>query len=328
MKKRTLKKSLAVFLTIGLLLSFISCGGDAEGRGNYFITILTGPTSGIFFPIGGAFSSHLGSIGYRTSVTATGATLENIRLLMGGQGELAIAMSDAVSQAYNAHGAFEGEAPADNLRVMMGLWPNYVQIVTTADSGIRTFEDLRGRRVGVGAPGSGVELNARLVFEAHGMSYDDIIPDFLAYGQAIEQMQNGLADAAFVTSGLGNATIRQLSFTREIHFIPIEGEGLERLMATHPYFVASVIPREVFDTAVDTVTASVMNVMLVDENLPSSVVYDLLENIYSEAGLAHIHTAHAVAAEHIRLETALRGLGAFTLHDGAAEFFRARGLID
>ena len=334
MKRLSAKRILLAFSMLVLLVVFISCGnrrteaGGGATRGDHFITVLTGPTSGIYFPVGGAFGSYLGQIGYRTSSTATGASMENIRLILDGQGELAIVMSDAVSQAYHATDAFEGQEPASDLRAMMGLWPNYVQIVTTADSGIRSFQDLRGRRVGVGAPGSGVELNARLMFEAHGMSYSDARVDFLSYGQAIDQMKNGLCDAAFVTSGLGNATIRELGFTHDIAFVPIEGQAMQWLANNHPYFVSSVIPRDVYGAAVDTPTASVMNIMLVDVNLPNSVVYDILENVYSEEGLAFLQTSHAVVTEHVRLETALRGITAFTLHDGAIEFYRARGLLN
>ena len=135
--------------------------------------MLTGPMSGIYFPIGGAFSKVVGEMGYKTSSTATGATVENINGILTGKGELAIAMSDSVIQCQEAFGAFEGKKKEPDLRVMMGLWPNVVQIVTTEDTGIKTFADIKGKRVGVGAPNSGVELNARMIFEANGMSYDD-----------------------------------------------------------------------------------------------------------------------------------------------------------
>jgi len=329
------KKFLAVSAAAVLLLTFVACGNDDDDgtglrRSNYFVTVLTGPTSGIFFPIGGAFSSHLRHIGYRTSVTATGATVENIRFILGGQGEMAIAMSDAVIQAIQAYGAFEGQPPATELRAMMGLWPNYVQIVTVEGSGITRFEDMRGRRIGVGAPNSGVELNARMMFEAHGMSYADATVDFLAYGQAIEQMRNGLIDAAFVTSGLGNATIRELGATRNIAFVPVEGEGLQRLLELYPFFVESYIPAHVYGTAGNTPTVSVMNIMLVSNTLPSNVVYDILEHVYSPDGMATISASHSNALNHIMLSTALRGIYGTVIpfHDGAIEFFRARGMMD
>ena len=299
-------------------------------RGDYFITVLTGPSSGIYFPIGGAFSTFIGSLGYKTSATATGATVENINALLTGQGELAIAMADSVIQAVESFGAYEGKKPAKNLRAMMGLWPNFCQIVTTADSGIKTFADLKGKRVGVGAPNSGVELNARMMFEAHGMTYKDAKVDYLNYGEAIDQMKNGLCDAAFVTSGLGNATIRELGITKKIAFVPVEGDALKNLIKKYPFYIEAKIPKEVYDTDEDTTTAAVMNIMLVDIKLPDDVVYDLLTNIYSEKGLAAIHASHGTAKVNILPETALRGIvgTSVPLHNGAIKYYKEKGMLE
>jgi TRAP transporter TAXI family solute receptor len=298
-------------------------------RGDYFITVLTGPSSGIYFPIGGAFSTFIGSIGYKTSATATGATAENINALLTGQGEMAIAMSDSVIQAVESFGAYAGKPPAKQLRAMMGLWPNFCQIVTTADSGIKTFADLKGKRVGVGAPNSGVEINARMMFEAHGMSYKDCRVDYLSYGEAIDQMKNGLCDAAFVTSGLGNATIRELGTTKKIAFVPVEGAPLKKLIAKYPFYIEATIPATVYGAEKDTTTAAVMNIMLVDIKLPDDVVYDLLANIYSPKGLEAIQASHSTAKANIKPETALRGIlgTSVPLHNGAAKYYKDKGML-
>jgi TRAP-type uncharacterized transport system fused permease subunit len=145
------------------------------------------------------------ALGSRSSVQSTGASVENINLILGEKAELAIVMSDAVLQAFQAFGAFQGQPPKEDLRGLMSLYPNYVQLVTLESSGIRTFNDLRGKRVGVGAPNSDVEVNARLMLEAHNLTYADIRPDYLNYGEAIDQMRNGLVDAAFATSGIPNS---------------------------------------------------------------------------------------------------------------------------
>jgi TRAP transporter TAXI family solute receptor len=335
-----MRKFLVILMVLALLVTFAACekkvssapSGDNTPelkRSDYFITVLTGPTSGIYYPIGGAFNSYIGQLGYRTSATATGASAENINYILTGQGELAIAMSDAVIQAFQGYGAFEGQPPATDLRAMMGLWPNIVQIVTTGDSGIKNFTDLRGKRVGVGAPNSGVELNARMIFEAHGMSYSDCRVDYLSYGEAIEQMKNGQCDVAFVTSGLGNATIRELGVAKSIYFVPVEGAGLKKLIELYPFFVENIIPKEVYGTSVDTTTASVMNIMLVAKDMPNRVVVDLLENLYSDEGVAAIGASHATAAENIMPRTALRGiLGTVVpFHDGAIEYYKAKGMM-
>jgi hypothetical protein len=122
-----------------------------------FITVATGGTSGVYYPIGGAIAKILESdLGLDTSVQSTGASVENINLLDTNRTELAITMADAVAQAYEGSGAFDGEEPKENLTGLAALYPNFVQVVTTADTGIETIEDLEGRSIGVGAPGSGV----------------------------------------------------------------------------------------------------------------------------------------------------------------------------
>jgi len=338
-----MKKFLAALMIMVMALLTAACGGGdapkeaAKGgsdggakldRSKYFVTVLTGPTSGIYFPIGGAFSKVVGALGYKTSATATGATVENINAIMSGQGELAIAMSDSVIQAIEANGAFQGKKPATDLRVMMGLWPNVCQLVTTSDSGITKFSDLKGKKVGVGAPNSGVEINARMMYEAAGMSYKDSKVDYLSYGEAIDQMKNGQCDAAFVTSGLGNATIKELGTTKKIVFVPIEGEQLKNLMTKYPYYIEWKIPKDVYGTDKDTTTAAVMNVMLVAKSLPDEVVYDLVKGFYDAKGLEVIGGSHATAKKEIKLDTALRGIKGtkMVMHPGAAKFYAEKGI--
>ena len=327
---RKMKLVLGCLAALSLTVPSVSMAELSKAeRNKHFITVLTGPSSGIYFPIGGDFSTFIGSLGYKTSATATGATAENINALNTGQGEMAIAMSDAVIQAVQGFGAYEGKPKATNLRAMMGLWPNVCQIVTTEKTGIKKFSDLKGKRIGVGAPNSGVELNARMMFEAHGMSYKDVKVDYLNYGEAIDQMKNGLVDAAFVTSGLGNATIRELGIEHKIAFVPVEGEGLKKLIEKYPFYIETRIPATVYGTASDTTTAAVMNIMLVDVKLPDAVVTDLLENIYSPAGLEAVGAAHATAKKEITPETALRGIvgTAVPLHSGAEKYYKAKGLL-
>ena len=335
-----MKKFLALMMMIVMALTVAACGGGGDkkadnkaaagkvDRSKEFITVLTGPTSGIYFPIGGAFSKVVGEMGYKTSATATGATAENINAILTGKGEMAIAMSDSVIQAVEAFGAYQGKPKAENLRAMMGLWPNVCQIVTTKDSGITKFSDLKGKRVGVGAPNSGVELNARMMFEAHGMTYKDAKVDYLSYGEAIDQIKNGQCDVAFVTSGLGNATIKELGTAKEIVFVPVEGEALKKLTAKYPFYVEWKIPKETYGTKVDTTTAAVMNIMLVSKNLSDDVVYDLLTGIYSQKGLETIGASHATAKREIKPETALRGIKGTSvkLHPGAEKYYKEKGM--
>lgn len=333
--KKVVTAVLAMLVAGSVIAGCGGGGGDKKStdgkldRSKQFVTVLTGPTSGIYFPIGGAFSKVVGEMGYKTSSTATGATVENINGILTGKGELAIAMSDSVIQCQEAFGAFEGKKKEPDLRVMMGLWPNVVQIVTTEDTGTKTFADIKGKRVGVGAPNSGVELNARMIFEANGMSYDDAKVDYLSYGEAIDQIKNGQCDVAFVTSGLGNATIKELGTMKKIRFIPIDGKAIENLTKKYPFYMPYSIPKTSYDTEVDTPTAAVMNVMLVDKKLSDDVVYDILTGIYSEKGLATIGASHATAKREIKLDTGLRGIKGtqLILHPGAEKFWKEKGKL-
>lgn len=336
MKKRIMLAAAAV-MTLSLLLA--ACGLFAApasaapevdfDRSDYFITVLTGPTSGIYFPIGGGFFQVAHAAGYDASATATGASVANINALLARNGEIAISMVDSAVQAVEAIHAFYGQPPAADLRSVMGLWPNVVQIVTTAGSGIETFEDVRGRRIGVGPPGSGVELNARMIFAAHGMTYDDATVDFLSYGESIDQMRNGLVDAAFVTSGLGNATILELGIDHEIIFIPVDGEARQNLINDYPFYIEFVIPADVYNTAESTETVGLLNIMLTHVDVPDHVIYDLMELFLSEEGLTTIHATHSQALQHIRLENGLRGITDISvpMHEGAIRFFQNRGMM-
>ena len=292
-------------------------------RAKEFVTVATGPTSGIYYPIGGAFATALGNAGYKTSAQATGASVENINLILNGEAELAIAMQDSVVQAYEGFGAFEKAEP--DLRAMMRLWPNYVQLVTVASTGIKSVEDLKGKRVGIGAPNSGVELNARMIYEAYGMTYEDSDVDYLSYGEAIDQMKNGQCDAVFVTSGLPNATVMDLGVQYDMVIVPIDGEGRDKLVAEYTYYAKSVIPAGTYNNTEDVEGLFVYNIMLVRKDLSDAMVYDMLEGIFQN--ISTIKASHNAADKNIDITFGVDDIQ-LPLHPGAEAFWKDNGYID
>lgn len=299
-----------------------STGLTAAERAKEFVTVATGPTSGVYYPIGGAFAKALQDWGYVTSAQATAASAENIQLILDGDAEIAISMQDSAMQAYEGYGAYEGLEPASNLRAMMRLWPNYVQLVTVKGTGINSVEDLKGKRVGVGAANSGVEINARMIFEAYGMSYDDCTVDYLAYGEAIDNMKNGQCDAVFVTSGLPNASVTELATSYDMVIVPIDGEGRDKLIEAYPYYAATTIPADTYNNTEDVESVFVYNIMLVREDLSDEMVYDMLTGIFENIGT--IQASHNAANKNIYLEVGVGDLW-IPLHDGAAKFWADRG---
>ena len=192
-----------------------------------FINILTGGTSGVYYPIGVALSQLYGAgIGdSKASVQATKASVENLNLLQAGRGELAFALGDSVADAWSGVEEAGFKAPLKKLRAIAGTYPNYIQIVASADAGIKTLADLKGKRISVGAPKSGTELNARAIFKAAGLSYDDMGEvQFLPYAESVELIKNRQLDATLQSSGLGMAAIRDLASTMPISFVAIPRE--------------------------------------------------------------------------------------------------------
>ena len=301
-----------------------SKGLTDEERAKEFITVATGPTSGIYYPIGGAFATALKDYGYDTSAEATNATGANIQLMLDGDAEIAIAMQDAVMQAYQGTQAYKDKEPAKDLRAMMRLWPNYVQLVTTSDTGIKSVKDLVGKRVGVGAPNSGVEINARMILESYGITYDDITPDYLAYGEAIENMKNKQCDAVFVTSGLPNATVMELGVQYDMVVVPIDGEGRDKLVEEYPYYAKTVIPADTYNNKEDIEGVFVYNIMLVRGDLPDNVVYDMLEGIFKN--ISTIKSSHNAADKNIDITFGVDDVQ-LPLHPGAEQFWKDQGYI-
>ena len=250
--------------------------------------------------------------------------LNNIQLMLDQDAEIAIAMQDAVMQAYTATGAYEGQEAATGLRALMRLWPNYVQLVTTANTGIKSVEDLKGKRVGVGAPNSGVEINARMVLDAYGITYDDITPDYLAYGEAIDNMKNGQCDAVFVTSGLPNATVMELGTQYDMVVVPIDGAGRDKLVSDYPYYAKSVIPANTYNNTEDVEGVFVYNIMLVREDLSDAMVYDMLEGIF--ANISTIKASHNAADKNIDITFGVDDIQ-LPLHPGAEAFWKDQGYI-
>ena len=327
--KRNLRKAVSCVLALSVMAVLLSsCGGSGSGevskngivRSNEFITVATGPTSGIYYPIGGAFANVLSSAGYKTSAQATGASVENINLITQDDAELAISMQDSVVQAYEGFGAFSEAKP--ELRAMMRLWPNYVQLVTVKSTGIKSVEDLRGKKVGVGAPNSGVELNARMIFEAYGMTYADAKVDYLSYGEAIDQMKNGLCDAAFVTSGLPNSTVSELAFSYDMVIVPIDGAGRDNLIEKYPFFAPSTIAAGTYNNKEDVESVFVYNIMLVSNSLSDEMVYDILDCVFDNVDA--IKASHNTANKNIDISFGVTDLK-IPLHDGAARWWKEHG---
>ncbi len=289
-----------------------------------FINILTGGTSGVYYPIGVALSQVYSSNipDAKVQVQATKASVENLNLLQQGKGELALALGDSVKLAWEGNAEVGFAKPLDKLRGVAAIYPNVIQIVASKDSGITSLADLKGKSLSVGAPKSGTELNARAIFAAAGMSYDDLSrTEYLPFAESVELIKNRQLDATLQSAGLGVASIKDLSTSMAITMVAVPPEIVEKLGA--PY-VAATIPAGTYDGQdADVQTAAVVNFLITREDVPEETVYQMTKLMFEN--LPALEAAHA-AAKQIKLDTALQGMPV-PLHPGAERYYKEKGLM-
>ncbi len=290
-----------------------------------FINILTGGTSGVYYPIGVGLSQIYsdGIAGSKTSVQATKASVENLNLLQAGRGELALALGDSVADAKNGVEDAGFKAPLTKLRALGGAYPNYIQIVASQESGIKSLADLKGKTISVGAPKSGTELNARAIFKAAGLTYEDMGKvQYLPFAESVELIKNRQLDATLQSSGLGMAAIRDLSSVMPLNYIAIPPEVVSKI--GNPAYQSAMIPANTYDGQAAAVpTVAITNILVTRADLPEDVVYQMTRLLFEN--LTRLGNSHS-AAKDIKLETAAKNLP-IDLHPGAARYYQEKGAL-
>ncbi len=287
-----------------------------------YLSIATGGTSGTYYPIGGAIAKVVSEGGTLQVTAETGnASVANINLVAAGEIEVAFAQNDIAYWAYNGQQMFK--KPLKNLRAVAALYPEHVQLITLKDSNIKAIADLKGKRVSVGAPGSGVEADVQAIFQVAKLSYKDMKVDYLDFGATTSRFKDNQIDAGFVVAGYPTASIMDLATSKPITLLNFDAAFLGQLSKEHPYFVPSVIPAGTYqgiDQAIN--TPAVMAILVTNDEVPENVIYQFTKELYGH--LADVHASHAMARE-IKLETALDGL-TIPLHPGAARFYKEKGM--
>ena len=290
-----------------------------------FINILTGGTSGVYYPLGVALSQIYGKAipGSKTSVQATKASAENLNLLQAGRGEAAISLGDSLSDAWKGNEEAGFKSPLKKLRTIATLYPNYIHFVATADSGIKSLADIKGKRISVGAPKSGTELNVREILKAAGISYKDFSKvEYLSYAESVELMKNKQLDVTLLSSGLGVAALRDLAVSQKVNFLTIPAEIVAKI--NDPAFLVGVIPAKTYEGQnSDLTTVSVFNYLVTHEGVSTDTVYTMTKSMFEN--LDQMSAAHS-AAKAIKKENAAKTPPA-PLHPGAEKYYREIGLI-
>lgn len=308
-----------------ILVALTMILGAAGIEAAEFINVLTGGTSGVYYPLGVAYSQILAKAmpETKTSVQVTKASAENLNLLQAGRGEVAFTLGDAFSDAWKGDAEAGFKAPLGKLRTLAAIYPNYIQIVAAADANIKSLADLKGKRVAVGAPKSGTELNARTIFKAAGLSYQDFAKvEYLPFGESVELIKNRQLDATLISAGLGVAAVRDLATAVRITLVPIPPEVIAKI--DDPAYQAGVIPANTYNNQTAEVpTVAIQNFLATHEGVSADTVYKMTKALFEN--LDQMVAAHG-AAKAIKLENAAKSPPA-PLHPGAEKYYREKGLI-
>lgn len=308
----------ALALAAGALLAL-------PAQAQQFINVLTGGTSGVYYPLGVSLSQIYGKAlpGAKTAVQATKASAENLNLLQAAKGEAALTLGDALSDAWKGDEEAGFKAPLKKLRGIAAMYPNYIHLVASADSGIKSLADLKGKRVAVGAPKSGTELNTRAILKGAGMSYKDLGKvEYLPFGESVELMKNRQLDATLISAGLGVAAVRDLATAVKIVIVPIPADVIAKV--GDPAYQPATIPANTYNGQSDAAaTVAIPNFLVTHEGVPADTVYAMAKSMFDN--LDQMVAAHA-AAKAIKRENALNGMP-LPLHAGAEKYYREVGLI-
>lgn len=293
-------------------------------RAAEFINILTGGQSGVYYPLGVAmekvFAGNIKDV--RPSVQATPASVANLNLIEQGKGEVAFTLGDSLLFAAQGNEDAGFKAPLKKLRTIGAIYPNFVQIVATKESGIKTLADLKGKRLSVGAARSGTELNTRAILQAAGMSYKDLGKvEYLPFAESVDLMKNRQLDATLQSAGLGVASIRDLSTSVPITVVEVPQSIVTKIGS--PY-VSVTIPAKTYggqDT--DVKTAAIVNYLVTRSDLSTDLVYQMTKATFDN--LPSFVAAHA-AAKDMKLETAAKA-PPVPLHPGAEKYFKEKNAL-
>ena len=308
---------------VPLLCFLLGILNSAQAETKNSLVMMTGGTAGVYYPLGNALTrilnAHLADV--EIAVEVGGGSIANVNRIAAHEAAMGLVQNDVVFRAGRGDKPFR--EPVTNLRMIASLYPEQVQCITSKNGRVKTFSDIRGKRVSVGAPGSGVADSLGAILSVAGIKYSDMDTDFLDFADTAERLQHDRLDVGFVLAGYPTAVVASLAEQKEIDLVAFESELLDALVESYPYFVKDSIPAGTYKGVDhDTPVPAVMAVLVCDADLPEELVYGITKAIFEHLDeLKPIHEK----AKAISLETALEG-ASVAVHPGAAKYYAENGL--
>jgi len=324
-----MKKNIIILIYVIFILTLTGCSKSEKKM--EFISIGTGGVTGIYYPAGGAIASMINKkqalYHIKASVESTSGSVFNINALMASNIDFGIVQSDRQYQAFIGLNEWKDKGEQTDLRALFSLHAETVTLVAAVDSGIKKIEDLKGKRVNIGDPGSGQRGNAIEILEAKGINYKT---DFKAQGlkasESASMLQDGRIDAFFYTIGHPAGALMEASAgKRKIRFIPIE--GMESLLKKSPYYAKAIIPHELYPNAIndkDIPTIGVVTTFVSSKKVDEDIVYTVVKEVFEN--LKEFKTLHP-AFKFLKKEDMIKNGNTAPYHKGALRYFKETGLL-
>ncbi|MBS0520341.1 MAG: TAXI family TRAP transporter solute-binding subunit [Proteobacteria bacterium] len=302
--------------------------------------ILTGGTSGLYFPVGGLIASaisgsgeagacwkdgHCGVPGVVGMPKISSGSVANVAAIASGAAESGFVQSDIAYWAYTGTGVYREQPKVEQLRAIASLYPESIHLVARKGSGIQGVRDLRGKKVSLDEPGSGTLADARIVLAAYGLTERDVQAVYVSTQRAADMFRDGSIDAFFRVSGWPESAIADLARSVGIELVPIVGPEATKLIGRRVYFVPNEVPAGVYQGVPAVSTIGVMALWVTSSRQPDELIYKITAALWDPAARRLLDSGPAKARE-IQLRNALAGIG-IPLHPGAERFYKEKDLI-
>jgi TRAP transporter TAXI family solute receptor len=311
-------------VTLGAALAVT---GPGQAQEKYSLSIATGGTGGVYYPLGGGMANLLSKYvpGLQATAEVTGGSVDNLKLIATGKPYIAFSMADAGQDAYRGEDKFKGAKVP--LRTLMVLYPNRMHVVTIDGIGITKMADLKGKRVSTGSPGSATEVMGFRVIEAAGLDKDrDMKRERLGVAESVNALKDRKIDAFFWVGGLPTAAVTDLANTPGIKIRMIDHADTVAAMNKKygPLYIEDVIPKATYrGMDADNRQATVWNILVSHANLSNQTAYNIVKTIFDKReDMIAVHKE----AENFRLENQKAAASPIPFHPGAVKYFAERGV--
>lgn len=284
------------------------------------LTFATGSSTGTYYGFGGVIAQDV-SANTNVNVTAISSdgSKANILMLESGDAQLGFSQSDVMAYAYNGTSTFAEEGAVEGFSTVAALYMEAVQIVT-CNPDIKTVADLAGKKVSIGAAGSGVYFNAIDILGAYGLTEDDITANYMNFNDSADSLTDGTIDAAFIVAGAPTIAITSLAATKDVYLVSIDAEHASALIEASPYYSAYTVPADAYGLEADVETVAVSAVVLARDDVPADVIYAFTADVFNNASTLAHDKAKELSVDFAASVTAV------PYHPGAAQYFAEQGI--